>query len=366
MNGLAMPGGDPAVLEALATRLDAAAAGIANLGGSTGQVTTSIRSGASWTGDAADAYTSFTGNLGLGATATEEPLSRIASVVRGYAGYLRTAQQKVATYASAAEVAQVSGNDAGYAGLAEAARQDAIAAVADWQAAADHTATVVGAASGQLADVFGSQGPVPSWLSHQPAPTDALAGMPMLGNAAGPEILKTPLGSLGPLILKTPPGDLGPEILITPPSDLGPEILLTPPGDFGPQILKTPPSEAGPLVNYGEQDPNPELPPGHTSSPGLLGDPYNPSAVNLRSELWRQWVTNENARAAQRLVRMRQGPREITRIDRPDPNVPGSQWHAQGRGVGSPGLNVDGTPHDGDPQWPERVLGWLREYGWNV
>ena len=150
MNGLAMPGGDPAVLELLATQLEAAAAHVANLGGSTHQVMTSIQSGAGWTGDAADAYTSFTGNLGLGATATEEPLSRIASAVRGYAGYLRTAQQKVATYASAADAAQVSGSDAGYVGLAETARQDALAAVAAWQGAADHTATVVGAASGLL------------------------------------------------------------------------------------------------------------------------------------------------------------------------------------------------------------------------
>lgn len=366
MIGLAMPGGDPAVLEQLATRLEAAAAGIANLGGSTRQVTTSIRSRAGWTGDAADAYTSFTGNLGLGAAVTEEPLSRIASAVRGYAEYLRTAQQKIAIYTSAADTAQVSGNDAGYVSLAKNARQDALAAVADWQAAADHTAAVVGAASGQLAEVFGRQAPVLSWLSRQPVPSDTLASVPMLGNAVGPEILKTPAGSIGTLILKTPPGDLGPQILITPPGDVGPEILITEPADLGPQILKTPPGEVAPLVNYGEEDPNPELPPGYTPSPGLLGDPYNPTAVNLRSELWRQWVSNENAKAAQKIVRVGQGPREISRIDRPDPNVPGSQWHAQGRGVGSPGLNMDGTLHDGDPHWPERVLAWLRQYGWNV
>jgi hypothetical protein len=24
------------------------------------------------------------------------------------------------------------------------------------------------------------------------------------------------------------------------------------------------------------------------------------------------------------------------------------------------------TPHDGDPNWSERVLSWLRQYGWNV
>jgi uncharacterized protein YukE len=349
VNGLAMPGGDPVILEQLAAQLEAAAAGAGNLGGTTRQVAASVRSGANWTGDAADAYTSFTGNLGQGVAAVEAPLARMASAVRAYAGYLRAAQQTVAAYASAADAAQVSGNDAGYVSLAAVARQYALTAVADWQAAGDQAASVVNAASGQLGDVFGQQGPVLSWPGRQSAPLTNLAGVPALGEFIGPEILKTPPGDPGPLILKTPPGDLGPQVLITLPGDMGPEILITPPGYSGPLILKTPPAESGPVVNY-EQDPNPELPPGYTSSPGLLGDPYNPSAVSLRSELWRQWVVNENAKAAQNVIRMGQGPREITRIDRPDPNVPGSQWHAQGPGRGSPGLNMDGTPHDGDPE----------------
>jgi uncharacterized protein YukE len=360
-----MPGGNPTILEQLAARLEAAAAGIGNLGGDTRRVAASVRSGANWTGDAADAYTSFTGNLGQGVAAVEAPLSRMASAVRTYAGYLRAAQQTVAAYASAADAAQVSGNDAGYVSVAEAARQYAVTAVADWQGAGDQAAAVVNAASEQLGDVFSQHGPVLSWLGRQSRPLATLAGVPALGEAVGPEILKTPPGDLGPLILKTPPGDLGPEILITLPGDMGSEILITPPGYTGPLILKTPPTESGPVVNY-EQDPNPELRPGYTSSPGLLGDPYNPTAVNLRSELWRQWVANENAKAAQNIIRMGQGPREVTRIDRPDPNVPGSQWHAQGPGRGSAGLNMDGTAHDGDPNWPERVLAWLRQYGWNV
>jgi hypothetical protein len=51
------------------------------------------------------------------------PLSKIALAVREYAGCLRTAQEKVATYTSAAEVAEVSGNDSGYVSAAELAAQ---------------------------------------------------------------------------------------------------------------------------------------------------------------------------------------------------------------------------------------------------
>lgn len=56
-----MPGGDPGLLEALAARLEVAAAGTGDLGTGTRRVTASICSGAGWTGDAADAYTAFTG-----------------------------------------------------------------------------------------------------------------------------------------------------------------------------------------------------------------------------------------------------------------------------------------------------------------
>jgi hypothetical protein len=47
-------------------------------------------------------------------------------------------------------------------------------------------------------------------------------------------------------------------------------------------------------------------------------------------------------------------------------SVPGSQWHAQGKGEGSPGLNIDGTFHDGDPGWGNKQYGWLRKFGWKI
>jgi hypothetical protein len=61
-----------------------------------------------------------------------------------------------------------------------------------------------------------------------------------------------------------------------------------------------------------------------------------------------------------------QGPREIGRIDRPEESVPGSQWHAQGRGRGSAEVNTDGTFHDGNPDRLDRVHDWLRSHGWRT
>jgi len=262
--GITMPSGDPGLLEQLAARLEAIAEGTADLGASTRQVIASIRSDAAWTGDAADAYTAFTDNLTQGVAAAPAPLTKIASAIRDYAACLRTAQERVGAYTSSAAVAEVSGNDSGYVSAAETAAQNADAAIAAWQAAGDRAAAAVDAARAQLrlGDLFGSQGPVTSWLGRQPVPSDTLAGFPGLGDPLGPQILKTPGWALGPQILKTPGAELSPEILITPPGELGPEILLTPPAEVGPEILKTPPADLRPLINYD----SPTLEPGQPNT----------------------------------------------------------------------------------------------------
>jgi uncharacterized protein YukE len=252
MSGLEMPSGDPGGLEQLASSLEAAAGGFGELGRSTSQVTTSVRSDADWTGDAADSYTAFAGNLSQGAAAVEVPLSRIALSVRDYAGFLRTAQQKVQAYATAAEVAQVSGNDGGYVSVAQAAEQDAELAIANWQAAGERAATEVNAAAGQLKGLFSASGPVQGWLVRQPMPWDSLAGLSGLSEVPGAGVLKTPGVELDPEILKTPGAQVGPEILLTPPGELGPEILEDPIFQSGSEILKTPPGELGPLFNYSD------------------------------------------------------------------------------------------------------------------
>lgn len=283
MNGVAMPGGDPGLLEQLSAQLEAIAEGTGSLGASTRQATAAIRSDAEWTGDAADAYTAFSGNLADGVVAAQAALLRIAQALRGYASFLRAAQQNVAAYSSAAEVAQVSGNDSGYVSLANTAAQAAEAAVSACQAAAVQAAAEVTAASGQLGDVFGPQGPVHNWVTSQPADGETLAGFPGLGEPTGPGVLKTPGAELGPEILKTPGAELGPEILITLPGEFGPEILTTPPADLGPEILKTPPADLGPLTNY--DSPTPEAASNNWPSAGHADQlpqggefPYEPPA----------------------------------------------------------------------------------------
>ncbi len=175
------PGGDPAVLEQMAAQLETAARGAASLADSTGQVTAGVRSAAEWTGDAADGYTAFTGNLTKGVTGTGAPLAQIAAAVREYAGSLRAAQQKVTAYAAAAHSAQAAGTSPASLASAELAGQDAATAVAAQQAAGDRAAAQVREASTQLEDPFGPDGAVRAWIERVHVPWDSLAGDAVLG-----------------------------------------------------------------------------------------------------------------------------------------------------------------------------------------
>lgn len=239
MAGLSMPGGDPGALRQLATQLDTAATGVGNLGANTRQVSDGIRSGASWEGDAADSFTSFTGNLSQGTSAAEGPLTQMASAVREYAGYLETAQQKVASYATAAEVAQVSGNDSGYVTLADQAGQEAEAAVAAQQAAGQRAAGQVSAAAGELKGVFG-EGPVQGWINSQPMPWDSLSSTP------GPDGSGTETYPIGPEIgtgSQTPIG-----------TDLPTGIVDGIPPEVGTGTETFPIGALGPLINHDTED----------------------------------------------------------------------------------------------------------------
>jgi uncharacterized protein YukE len=262
VSSLAAPGGDPGLLEELASRLELAATGTGSLGASTRLVTTSIRSDAEWTGDAADAYASFADNLGEGAAAAEGPLSRIAAAVRDYAGYLRSAQQEAQAYISLAEAAQETG-DGTLVSEAELAGQNAEAAIDAWQQAGNRAASEVSSASGDLESLFGAQGPVQGWIDRNPVPGDSLAGIPGAGEPLGTEILGNPgdpLWPRGPEILGNPGGEFGPEILGNPGAELGPEILVTPGGELGPEILGNPGDPLGPFINFskGESESEPD------------------------------------------------------------------------------------------------------------
>jgi WXG100 family type VII secretion target len=96
VKSMTAPPGDPGRLEQLADALDTQAQRVSALAGTTRATATGIASGADWTGDAATAYTQFTGELATGVVRAAQPLAHIAAAVRDYAGSLRAAQQQSA------------------------------------------------------------------------------------------------------------------------------------------------------------------------------------------------------------------------------------------------------------------------------
>jgi uncharacterized protein YukE len=240
------------LLEQFASQLDTAASGTAGLGAATQEVTAAVRSGAEWAGDAADAYTAFTGNLSAGTTAAEGPLSRIASAVRDYAGSLREAQEKTAAYNSAAEVAEVSGDDPGYVSAAELAAQEAESAIGAWQAAGDSAAAAVNAAVSELGGSFGAQGPVQTWLDRQSWESLSSLAEPELPGSEGdpiPPELPLPQGDPIPPEILMPRDPIPPELPVFEGDPIPPELPL-PHGDPIPPLW--------PLLNKDEENPENE------------------------------------------------------------------------------------------------------------
>jgi hypothetical protein len=158
VNAPVLPGGDPALLEQLADHLTQQVSGAGDLAVTTAGTTSQIRSGAQWDGSAADAYTGFTTAMSRGLGRTAAPLADIATAIRGYAGYLRTAQASAAAYDAAVQQAQASGGDAASLQAAYAAQADATAASAQLQDAGQQAATQVLASAVTLDGVFAPEG----------------------------------------------------------------------------------------------------------------------------------------------------------------------------------------------------------------
>jgi uncharacterized protein YukE len=287
VGGITVPGGDPAALEQLAAKLEAAAQGAGDIGASTRQVTASVRSDADWTGDAADSYSDFTSNLSQGASAAEAPLSQIASAVRNYAGTLRTAQQEVQAYSSLAQAAQ---NDStgSLISAAELAGQNASAAVTALQQAASQAAAQVSSAAGALENLAGTQGPVQTWINSQPGFGMTSIDEPGLGGTIIDPIPED-LGS-GTEIYPLPP-ELGGGTEIYPlPPELGggTEIYPLPP-DLGGGTIKdpVPPDLPGLYINADTNNPQggqtPQQQVGQILNPGgqPVGSPGNSPGVRL-------------------------------------------------------------------------------------
>jgi uncharacterized protein YukE len=89
-----MPTGDPAALMQLADQLDQHAGKVGDLGSNTLKTTQGIQTAADWTGSAASAYGTFTGDAARGVSGMESPLHNVANAIRDYAGVLRSAQHR--------------------------------------------------------------------------------------------------------------------------------------------------------------------------------------------------------------------------------------------------------------------------------
>ncbi|HEY2579831.1 MAG TPA: hypothetical protein VGI74_26260, partial [Streptosporangiaceae bacterium] len=145
---LPVPPGDPGALESYASALASAAGQIDSLASSTVRVTAGIKSNANWTGSAAEGYSAYTGKLAQSVGGTVSHLNQMASAVRDYAGFLRTAQEKVAAYNKAVEAASC---------LIPAKQAAAFAALAGERLQAEEAVTTADiAGDGAAEDVKGS------------------------------------------------------------------------------------------------------------------------------------------------------------------------------------------------------------------
>ena len=81
---------------------------------------------------------------------------------------------------------------------------------------------------------------------------------------------------------------------------------------------------------------------------------------------------NRSPKDAQKAVLKDPGPRDITRIDKPEESVPGSQWHAH-CSCGA-AINQDGSMHDAAKAkgksikelFSKKTLEWLESFGWSI
>jgi len=104
----------------------------------------------------------------------QEPLTSIASAVRGYAGALEAAQRQVAAANQAGQAAAAAAprEQAAYAPALSAARQDAAQALSAVEEAARNAAATINAAADDLHHLFAADGPVNAWLKRAAAWND--------------------------------------------------------------------------------------------------------------------------------------------------------------------------------------------------
>jgi hypothetical protein len=248
-SGLAVPGGDPAQLNALSDQLQELGTQTANLGSDTLKASASILADSDWTGQAAGSFADFAVDLGGGMGSAEPALYRIVGAAQRFASALSDAQQKVQAYNSLAQMAEndPSGSLIGDAELAGRSAMDSLQALTE---AGNQAAATVTSAGGDLENLF--KGPAGNWIDSLDIPSGGGFGgpddpfLPGFGGTESyplPPELGLPEGDPIPPELGLPEGDpIPPEI------GIGPEIYPIPP-DLGPGE-SYPIGPLGPLINF--------------------------------------------------------------------------------------------------------------------
>jgi uncharacterized protein YukE len=166
-----MPPGDPAALEGWAAQLATCADAFESLIGETGKVTKAAAERAEWTGSAAEGYHQFCGSMVVSAGGIPVALMEICSAVRGYAGTLATAQQRVRSAVADANATPASARQAAL----DSALQVSAAACGQARDSARAAAAKVDTAKSGLAGVWDHTEPGRKLIELILAPFDIVA-----------------------------------------------------------------------------------------------------------------------------------------------------------------------------------------------
>jgi uncharacterized protein YukE len=180
MTALYMPAGDPEALEAAANSLRGYAGQIETLSAATRSTAGRVVANADWTGASANAYTAFTTSFATGMDGLQDPLRGIPAAVSGYGAALADAQAKVTSYQTFAQGVNSSGGlvtveeKAAIEAEAQQLMTEAEAALGTLERTADEAVRVLKGIGKLLDDVFGSEGPVRTWLENATRPWDSV------------------------------------------------------------------------------------------------------------------------------------------------------------------------------------------------
>jgi uncharacterized protein YukE len=173
-----MPAGDPAALTAAANSLRSYAGQIATLSASTRSTAGQVAANADWTGSSADAYTAFTTNFASGMDGFHGPLMSIPGAMASYSAALADAQAKVTSYQTYAQQVNSSGpvtaqENATIQAEAKLLMGEAEVALDNLEREADAAVRVLKSIGKEIDDIFGSEGPVRTWLETITRPWDS-------------------------------------------------------------------------------------------------------------------------------------------------------------------------------------------------